>query len=144
MPNGGPDNCSNCAFNRRNRGVWRNPQPDESEMPYCEIRGVPIFNDHWTYCQNWHTKTPVPIGPIYASGLYEGGYRRIPWHGAIAPEFTDSGTCSECGHRVDDGISIPTVEGAPLNFCCNLHYLKWWKRQHPNETAAMSEEIWEH
>src|ERR1043165_6706107 len=78
MPNGGPDNCSTCGFNRRNRGVWRNSAPDEDQLPFCEIRGIPVFNDHWTYCQNWHTRTRAPIGPIYASGMYDEGYRRIP------------------------------------------------------------------
>lgn len=143
MPNGGPDNCSTCGFNRRNRGVWRNPQPDESQLPFCEIRDVPVPIDHWTYCQNWHSRKPVPAGPIYSSGIYEEGYRRIPWHGAIQPEFIDSGFCSECRAQIHDGISIPRVEGAPLGFCCNLHYLEWWKRQHPGEDAAMSRDILE-
>ena len=143
MPNGGPDNCSTCGFNRCNRGVWRNPAPDESQPPFCEIRGVPIFNDHWTYCQNWHTRTPAPVGPIYASGMYDQSYRRIPWHGAIAPEPIGSGICNECSGPVHDGLSIPAVEGAPLAFCCNLHYLQWWKRQHPDEDAPWSESIWE-
>ena len=138
MPNGGPDNCSTCGFNRRNRGVWRNPQPDETVFPFCEIRGVSVPNDHWTYCQNWHTHTPVPIGPIYASGLYEQSDRRSPWHGAVAPEFGASGACNECREAVHDGISIPMMESAPLTFCSNLHYLEWWKRQHPEEEAAWS------
>jgi len=30
MPNGGPDNCGTCGFNRRNRGIWQNPAPDET------------------------------------------------------------------------------------------------------------------
>jgi hypothetical protein len=141
LPNGGPDNCSTCGFNRRNAGVWRNSAPDESSMPFCEIRGVPILNDHWTYCQNWHTREPVPVGPIYTSGIYDGGYRRIPWHGAVQPEFVHTGLCNECHTPVNDGISIPSVEGAPLIFCCNLHYLEWWKRQHPGEDAPMSRGI---
>lgn len=144
MPNGGPDNCGTCGFNRRNRGIWRNPSPDESQLPFCEIRGVPVLIDHWTYCQNWHSRTRGPIGPIYASGLYEGGYRRIPWHGAVAPEFTQTGACAECGDPIQDGISIAAVEAAPLAFCSNLHYLQWWKRQHPGEDAPMSRDLWEH
>jgi hypothetical protein len=141
MPNGGPDNCSTCGFNRRNAGVWRNPAPDETHMPFCEIRGVPILNDHWTYCQNWHTREPVPVGPIYTSGIYDESYRRIPWHGAVSPDFGSTGVCNECNGAVHDGISIPAVEGAPLIFCCNLHYLQWWKRQHPGEDAPMSRDI---
>jgi len=144
MPNGGPDNCGTCGFNRRNRGVWRNPEPDESQTSFCEIRCVPVLADYWTYCQNWHSRTREPVGPIYASGIYEDSYRRIPWHGPIAPEFIQSGVCSECGVSIDDGISIATVESMPITFCSNLHYLQWWKRQHPNEEAPMSESIWEH
>ena len=143
MPNGGPDNCSTCGFNRRNNGVWGNSARDDSEMPFCEIRGVLVLNDHWTYCQNWHTRTRAPVGPIYASGIYDECYRRIPWHGAVAPELINAGVCNECGDPVHDGISIPVLEGAPLAFCCNLHYLEWWKRQHPEEDAPMSYDIWQ-
>ena len=141
MPNGGPDNCSTCGFNRRNRGLWRNPEPDEAQMPFCEIRAVPILNDHWTYCQNWHTRTSTPLGPIYSSGIYDQSYRRIPWHGDIAPEFVNTGVCAECSAPVNDGVSIPVVEAAPLVFCSNLHYLDWWKRHHPGEDAPWSRDI---
>ena len=71
MPNGGPDNCGTCGFNRRNSGIWRNPEPDENQTSFCTIRGVAVLADHWIYCQNWHTRTPIPIGPIYSSGIYE-------------------------------------------------------------------------
>jgi hypothetical protein len=103
-----------------------------------------VLGDHWIYCQNWHTRTRISIGPIYSSGIYEDSYRRIPWHGLIAPEFVQSGVCSECGASVNDGISIPAMESAPLTFCCNLHYLQWWKQQHPDEEAPMSADIWGH
>jgi hypothetical protein len=144
MPNGGPDNCGTCGFNRRNRGIWRNPSPDETQTSFCEIRGVHILADHWTYCHNWHSQSRVPSGPIYVSGIYEQGYCRIPWHGLVAPEFVQNGVCHECGDSVSDGISIATLESAPLNFCSNLHYLQWWKQQHPAEDAPMSWNIWEH
>lgn len=42
---------------------------------------------------------------------------------------------------MSEGISIAAVEGADLTFCCNEHYLQWWKRQHPEEEAPMSAEI---
>jgi hypothetical protein len=141
MPNGGPDNCSTCGFNRCNRGVWRNPAPDQEQMPFCEIRSVPITNDHWTYCQNWHTRTGEPIGPIYAAGLYEDGYTRIPWHGNIEPDQGASGICEECGAHFSDGLQIAVIEGAPRRFCCNLHYLTWWQREHPQQESPMSEGI---
>jgi hypothetical protein len=62
----------------------------------------------------------------------------------IAPEFVQAGLCHECGASIEDGISIETVESAPLAFCSNLHYMEWWKRQHPDEDAPMSWNIWEH
>jgi hypothetical protein len=144
MPNGGPDNCGTCGFNRRNRGVWRNPEPDESQTSFCEIRGTPILSDHWTYCQNWHSRTRSPIGPIYASGIYDHGYQRIPWHGMVEPELVQTGACNECGTPIADGISIAAVEQVPVKFCSNLHYMQWWKRQHPDEEALMSQNIREH
>lgn len=144
MPNGGPDNCGTCGFNRRNRGIWHNPEIDEQQAPFCEIRSVTVLTDHWTYCQNWHTRISEPTGPIYASGLYEAGYRRIPWHGSVEPEHVGAGVCSECGEPFVEGIAIAVIESAPRVFCSNLHYLRWWKRQHPQEDAPMSENIWEH
>jgi hypothetical protein len=144
MPNGGPDNCSTCGFNRRNRGVWRNPTPDEQQLPMCEIRGLTVLADHWTYCQNWHTRTHTPVGPVYSSGLYESGYHRIPWHGVIEPQQIEVGVCFECGETFSDGIAVAAVESAPWEFCCNLHYLQWWKRLHPGEDAPMSADVWRH
>ena len=144
MPNGGPDNCGTCGFNRRNRGIWRNPEPDEQQTSFCEIRQLPILGDHWTYCMNWHTHSPEPDGPVYSSGLYERTYHRIPWHGSIDPEHAGPGTCSECGERFGDGLEIAVEERAPRQFCCNLHYLTWWKREHPGEEAPMSAEIGGH
>jgi hypothetical protein len=144
MPNGGPDNCSTCGLNRRNRGIWRNPLPDEGQTSFCEIRSISVLMDHFTYCQNWHSHTREPIGPIYASGLYDGGYRRIPWNGAIEPEQGVSGVCHECAAVFADGLQIAVVERAPLQFCSNLHYMQWWQRQNPDEQAPMSEGIWEH
>lgn len=138
MPNGGPDNCGTCGFNRRNRGIWRNPQPDETVTAYCELRGVSPTADHWTYCQNWHTRTRKVVGPVYVSGLYENGYHRIPWHGNVEPEQIGAGVCHECRRQFEEGISIPAVEGAPAEFCSNRHYLQWWQRQHPTEDAPMS------
>ena len=138
MPNGGPDNCGTCGFNRRNRGVWRNPAPDETVTSFCEVRSLHILGDHWTYCENWHTRSRDPLGPVYSSGLYESGYRRIPWHGAIEPEQIGRGTCHICAAPFSEGLSIARSEAAPLDFCSNLHYLEWWKSQHPGEDAPMS------
>jgi len=74
MPNGGPDSCATCGFNRSNDGQWS----IESETPgFCTIRYTEIPVPHWTYCKNWHTRSLTPQGPIYAS-MYDAGYRRLP------------------------------------------------------------------
>jgi len=100
--------------------------------------------DYWTYCQNWHTRTRQPVGPIYASGLFEKGYRRIPWHGALEPEHIQAGFCIECKQSFAEGLGVLGTESKRYEFCSNLHYLNWWKRQHPDEEAPMSNSIWEH
>ena len=141
MPNGGPDNCSTCGFNRRNRGTWHNSAPAKQEMPFCEIRGLPVPADHWTYCMNWHTRTRQPIGPVYASGLYEGSYHRIPWDGGVEPEPSGAGVCSECSAGFAQGISVAKVEGAMRIFCSNHCYLRWWRGKHPDEEPTMSGEM---
>jgi hypothetical protein len=144
MPNGGPDNCGTCGFNARNRGVWRNSNPDTSITPFCTIRNVQVLTDYWTYCANWHTRSKTPDGPIYASGLYEGGYRRIPWHGNVEPLVGVEGRCAVCGAEFHDGLEITQVERQPAQFCSNRHYLTWWKQQNPGGSAPMSEELFEH
>jgi hypothetical protein len=141
MPNGGPDNCSTCGFNRCNGGVWKSTAIPAHGMPFCVIRQVPVLNDHWTYCRNWHTRTRKPVGPVYASGLYEGGYHRIPWDGAVEPETIGNGRCSECSAEFAEGIGIAAVEGAMQVFCSNRCYLHWWRRKHPGEEAVMSGEL---
>jgi hypothetical protein len=47
MPNGGPDNCGTCGFNR---GLWRNPEPDETQTSFCEIRGVAMSGTTLRMC----------------------------------------------------------------------------------------------
>lgn len=80
MPNGGSDNCGTCWFNERNRGeVGFAPDPG-----FCVIRGLPIENPLWTYCNN-HPKhrpqrDPIPIGPAYVDdGSAPHPYRRKVW-----------------------------------------------------------------
>jgi hypothetical protein len=149
MPNGGPDNCGTCGFNRQNGGMWRNPAPDKSQPPFCEIRSASVPFDLVTYCENWHTRTREPIGPIYSQGLHEinfeeqhvSGYVRIPWHGNVEPVFVHGGVCTVCQKSFSEGIEMMTVEGAPRQFCSNLHYLEWWRSQHPDEDAPMSASI---
>lgn len=85
MPNGGPDCCGTCWFNRRNRGeAGYEHADDESIEPYCEIRDVPITDPFYTYCANHPHRRPdrdrIPIGPITRPrGGYNPAYVREAW-----------------------------------------------------------------
>jgi len=136
MPNGGTDNCGVCGFNRANGGKWGWPEDKAAfEKAYCTIRDVPIPHPIFTYCANCRTKSEIPDGPILACGLHEKGvlYRRIPWHGKNRPQMAKvTGTCSVCNGPFEDGIQVDDKED-PVKFCCNDHYLEWWKQRHPDE-----------
>jgi hypothetical protein len=116
MPNGGPDNCGTCGFNRRNRGIWRNPEQDEKQISFCEIRRVAMLADHWTYCENWHTRTREPIGPIYASGIYEGGYRRIPGTDLLRQSSSKWACAVSAGRPLMMESPFPQWRARPLHF----------------------------
>src|SRR5215813_11336595 len=73
-----------CAVSIRQTGKWGGYH-DLAERAYCTIRDVHVPNPLWTYCLNVLTRQAVPLGPILASGLYENGYVRIPWHGHHEP-----------------------------------------------------------
>jgi len=127
MPNGGGDNCWACGFNRANSGQWHGYH-DLAELAYCTIRDVNISNPLWTYCANMHTRQAVPEGPILASGIYENGYVRIPWHGDHEPlKGNVQGECAICGRVITKGIQIDMDTEGTRSFCCNSHYLSWWK-----------------
>jgi len=141
MPNGGSDNCWACGFNRANKGKWGGFHALE-EPAYCTIRSIPIQNPLWTYCSNIHTKVSLPSGPIFASGLYEIGYVRIPWHNDKEPHLKEvQGKCDVCGRSIVEGIQIDADVGEARRFCCNAHYLQWWKQNHPTEVLTWQYEL---
>lgn len=134
MPNGGTDNCGLCGFNKANGGKWAWPEDKRAfEKAYCTIRNVPIPNPLWTYCANWHTKSEIPYGPIFTSGLHEKKalYRRIPWHGKNCPQHSATGACVVCHNDYENGLLVED-EGSTVTFCSNDHYLDWWKQRHPD------------
>ena len=60
-------------------------------------------------------------------------YRRIPWYGKNRPQIVKvTGTCSVCNDPFENGIQVDDEKG-PARFCCNAHYLEWWKQRHPDE-----------
>lgn len=77
MPNGGPDNCGTCWFNRANRGKAGHGHHDPSIKSYCEIRDLRIHDPFYTYCSNHPRRLgerlPVPIGPVFV------GWDREVW-----------------------------------------------------------------
>lgn len=147
MPNGGIDNCGLCGFNRANGGVWDSHEiitDERLKNAFCTLRGVKVSVPMMSYCRNFKTKETVPDGPICTVGLSEEKsgwlYPRIPWHGDCEPKLYVAGTCG-CGRTVAKGIAIQTEQGTQF-FCCNAHYIKWWRKQHPNETYHWDLKEW--
>lgn len=72
MPNGGPECCGTCWFNRRNRGEPHGHQADNPLPPFCEIRDLAIEDPFYTYCANHPyvrcERDPIPIGPVTRHG----------------------------------------------------------------------------
>lgn len=128
MPNGGADNCIYCGFNEPNEGEWdrRVDGSVRSQRPgSCLIGdGLPIRDPHWTYCVNFHSRSSEPSGPLYASGLYETGYSRIPWNGAFEPQPYVPATCVVCGVDVDKGITVALDRRTIVGACSNAHYVE--------------------
>ena len=144
MPNGGPDNCGYCKFSgfhqeqremERLRALKNQEEPEPGGQAYCQIRKVEIAVPLWTYCINQHTQSDVPEGPIFASGIYEG-YCRIPWNGSHEPRTSVPGKCLICDRVFERGIEVDTDEGTLEQFCCNGHYVRWWKETYPGQELA--------
>jgi hypothetical protein len=150
MPNGGPDNCANCAFNKAVQKMdYPYPFNDDQmkrfyQLSYCTLRDVKITSPFWTYCDNFRseeelsdqTKKVKIIGWIFANGLYEG-YVRIPWDGNIEPVAYRPCVCLLCGRKTNTGITV-TQDSKEIGFCSNRHYIYWWKTKH-DDPAIESE-----
>ena len=119
MPNGGIDNCFECKYFNKN-----------NSKNYCTIRKVQIAKPAYTYCNNCITKSKIPVGPIYSSGLHSEKvlYTRIPWHDNNEPRIYVLGKCLIC-HKQFKGIDIETIDGNK-QFCSNKHYLEWHEMEH--------------
>src|SRR5260221_9585001 len=72
MPNGGPDNCARCGFNKANDGRWPGPGEEQESPGFCTIRGFAVDNSFWTYCKNQHSRDPKPQGPVYGAVYTRG------------------------------------------------------------------------
>ena len=144
MPNGGPDNCGNCRHNKAVQEIQKLQKMGQTltqddiarlrwEKSHCTLRDVKITRPMWTYCENVFLNTgKLPLGWIYASGLYEG-YVRIPWDDKNEPRGAEHATCVICHRTTPGGLEIDH-DGRILGFCTNQHYVKWWKTIHQDES----------
>src|SRR5882672_6954878 len=114
MPNGGPDNCARCGFNKPNDGRWPGPGEEQESPGFCTIRGIAVDNPFWTYCKNQHSRQSEPQGPVYGA-VYTQGYQRVPWYDSMSP-CEGEATCHVCGDHVLTGILLPFAGGG-LEFC---------------------------
>jgi hypothetical protein len=133
MPNGGSDNCNSCKFNKFNQSDSQSP-PDRMRKAYCIIRDTTILSVLWTYCVNYHTGSDIPDGPIFSVGIYDEN--RIPWWGKNKPKIVTSGLCNVCRKKIEKGIEVQINNKENKQFCCDQHYVKWWKKKNPHIKIA--------
>ena len=112
MPNGGTDCCINCSNNRANSTPHDFKAGDRSSrLPFCMLRLVGVYDRAWNFGENFTHRAEVcevfePIGSIYATGVMERGYVRIPWYGIIEPSLQIIESFAICKQENKNGISI--------------------------------------
>jgi len=95
----------------------------------------PVPGPLWIFCATESHEPTVYRGQTFIPGLYENTqYFRIPTHKHILPEVGVSGQCSVCGCDFERGIVVREV----IYFCCNKHYLQWWKDHHPKSFERLN------
>jgi hypothetical protein len=144
MPNGGVGNCGYCkfsGFHQEQREMERlradqNQEEPRFERAYCQIRKVEIGLPLYTHCNNFFTRSDVPEGPIFSDRERSGVEPRIPWNGSHEPRGCVTGKCVICDRVIEKGIEVDTDEGTLEQFCCNGHYVRWWKTTYPGHELA--------
>lgn len=98
---------------------------NNTSIPTTEIT---IPSPFWNVCSTESHGPTVFQGQQFFPGLYENTlYFRIPAHKNARPETGTQGRCSVCGNDFENGIRIHEI----TYFCCNRHYLQWWKERNP-------------
>lgn len=136
MPNGGTDNCMNCAHNRANhQSANVKSAPRYTRQSFCSVHNIPMWDHAWTYCSNINTPEPDIAVPINTVGLYSEGYSRIPWLGRTAPIRKEKiAHCEICNSGETEGLAINSdALGLHVEFCSNDHYREW----HTKQTEAL-------
>lgn len=126
--------CLSCRFDLCKSG-------NIGDTHRCGIRDVLIRHPMFTDCFNGHIDSDVPEGPIFSLRFYSPD-RRIPWHGPTDPRCTLRGDCLVCGRPFRYGVLIQSDDKLVGKFCCNRHYVQWWKENHPFEELRWDYE-WE-
>ena len=75
------------------------------------LRLVGVYDRAWNFGENFTHRAEVcevfePIGSIYATGVMERGYVRIPWYGIIEPSLQIIESFAICKQENKNGISI--------------------------------------
>lgn len=118
--------------------IMRNPRDDrpKKRVTTCSSystsaaakEGIPVPGPLWNICTIESHGVSQVKGQTFYPGLYENTiYFRLPTHRAIPPELNGSGKCLICDSVFQHGIRIEEVS----HFCCNKHYLEWWRARNP-------------
>ena len=132
MPNGGTDNCMNCAHNRANQQSANvKTAPRHTRLSFCSVHNIPMRDHAWTYCSNINSPDADVTIPINTVGLFSEGYSRIPWLGRTAPIRKETiARCEICHSGEVEGLAINSdALGLQVEFCTNDHYREWQAAQ---------------
>ncbi len=113
---------------RRQAHAIRDQRPQQWRLEPAEVQSLVAKVLQWLSARG------ESFGPVYADGMYQNGYQRIPWDGPNEPSSrgTAAFTCYQCERQATDGIQIaPRDLGTTLGFCSNGCYIAWWLTRHP-------------
>lgn len=101
------------------------------------MEGIPIPGVLWSICATESHGTSTVKGHTFYPGLYEKAvYFRLPAHRQIRPDLGVAGKCEICASEFEKGIRVKETS----YFCCNKHYLEWWRTRNPDAFQMLNVE----
>lgn len=126
--------------------IMRNPKDDRPRKKVANCLsystsvatkdGIPIPGPFWNICTTESHGISQVEEQVFYPGLYENStYFRIPAHHNIQPELNVRGKCIVCDSSFQRGIRVQET----AYFCCNKHYLAWWRTRNPEMFKKLNE-----
>ena len=139
MTDGESEHCGNCRHNApRVHGAATPGQ--KRDAAFCGVRYVAIRDAIQTCCANYYVRYKSPIGPMFSN---QDRRDPIPYHGMCYPARLTVSSCASCGKpskAAGEGVEVTDAKRGVLRFCGVPHYVRWWKKMHPDEVLTWDSE----